>query len=381
MTSGAGQRPNLRSASCLVTVTHKELRHIWRDPRTLVLVSLAPAVLLVILSYIFALDVGIIRVALRDLDRTRFSREFLSRLTADGDVVVVAEVESDEQAESLLLQSRVDALVDLPRGFTGDVLAGRGGEAHLLLDGTDAISARQALNELTQRLGRIATELAPARLGPAPGTVVVRERALYNAEVDSLVSMVPGMVAVVLCLPALALALGLTREKEGGAYEGLLATPVRGAEFVGGKFLAYASAGMVSVALATAVAVGWFGVPFRGRPADLMVVSAVFLFASMGVAAMVAGLTRTQQAAMFLILMVFFVPSLFVAGLILPVPSERAAELVAFLLPTSHFIKIVRGVFLKGLGLPDLWRPVSSLLLIGLVSHAVGLVLFRRKKL
>jgi ABC-type multidrug transport system permease subunit len=136
---------------------------------------------------------------------------------------------------------------------------------------------------------------------------------------------------------------------------------------------------MVSVVLCWLIATLWFRVPFRGSFLDLLLLAAVYMIASMGISLVVANFARNQQTAMFLILMVFFVPSFFVAGLILPVANEPIARVFAYTLPTTHFITICRGVFLKGLRAASLWRPASALLGMGFVTQVIALVLLKKK--
>jgi ABC-type multidrug transport system permease subunit len=207
----------------------------------------------------------------------------------------------------------------------------------------------------------------------------VDDRAWYNETLKSLFSMVTGMLAVIMCMPALALTLALAREKETGSFEGLIATPVRGAEYLVGKLLAYVIGGVVSLVLAWLVATLWFRVPFRGEFFDFLLLACAYLFASMGVSLLVANFVRNQQTAMFLVLMVFFVPSFFIAGLIVPVSDEPVTQAVAYVLPTTHFITICRGVFLKGLGVVALWRPALILSGTGVVYLMGSLVLLKKR--
>jgi ABC-type multidrug transport system permease subunit len=191
--------------------------------------------------------------------------------------------------------------------------------------------------------------------------------------------MVPGLLAVILCMPALALALALAREKETGSFEVLIATPVRGIEYLVGKLLAYGASGLVSVVLAWLVATLWFHVPFRGRLSAFLLLAVDYIVASMGISLVVANFVRNQQTAMFLILMIFFVPSFFIAGLMLPVADEPIARALAYALPTTHFITICRSVFLKGMGLAALWKPALTLLGTGITCLSISLALFEKK--
>jgi ABC-type multidrug transport system permease subunit len=192
--------------------------------------------------------------------------------------------------------------------------------------------------------------------------------------------MVPGLMAVVLSLPALALALAVAREKEVGTLEGLIATPARGSEFLAGKLVTYVLYGTLSGMLAWSVAVSWFHVPFRGSLWVFFLLTADYYFASMGLGLLVANFVRSQQAAMIAMLLVFFVPSFFLSGLALPVdPTSLRAQLTSISLPATHFINIGRALFLKGLGLADLQRHALTLALMGAVAAGLSLRLFKKR--
>jgi ABC-2 type transport system permease protein len=363
----------------LLAVARKEFRHITRDVRTIFLVTVAPAFLLITFSYVFALDVDRVDIAVRDLDRTPLSRALLATLTADGDMHVVIYLQREEEIEPLFTRDIVDLVLVIPHGFADAALRGGPAEVQCVIDGADAIIASQTVGLLESRVQAFVASLHARRARAAVGGFDVSSRAWYNETLKALVSMVPGMVAVVLCMPALALALALARENETGSFENLVTTPVRGTEYLVGKLLAYEISGMVSVVLTWFVATLWFQVPFRGSFLAFLLLAADYMVASMGVSLVVANFVRNQQTAMFLILMVFFVPSFFIAGLILPVAEEPIARAIAYGLPTTHFITICRGVFLKGLGPAALWKPASLLLGIGVAAQAVSLVLFEKK--
>jgi len=360
----------------LLVVARKEFHHITRDLRILFLVIIAPAFLLVILSYVFVMDVEQIDVAVRDLDRTSLSRRFIAHLTADGDLVVVADVRREEEIEPLFTRGIADIVLVIPPGFADAVLGGGSVEVQCIVDGADAATASQATGLLESRVNAFVAGLL-SRSGAE--LLDVSDRVWYNETLKSLISMVPGMLAVILCMPAMALALALTREKETGSFEGLIATPVRGTEYLIGKLFAYGVSGLASAVLAWLVATLWFRVPFRGGFVDFLVLTADYFLASLGVSMVAANFVRNQQTAMFLVLMVFFVPSFFISGLILPIADEPVARAFAYALPTTHFIVLCRSLFLKGLGVLALWKPASILLGIGIASQAAGLILFKKK--
>jgi ABC-2 type transport system permease protein len=249
-----------------------------------------------------------------------------------------------------------------------------------IVDGADPFAGSEAIGSLQARSSVFVISRGASGGLEGSEPVEVRTRAWYNAGIKSLLSMVPGLMSIVLIMPAMALSLALTKEKETGTLEGLMATPVSGAEYLAGKLLAYISTGLVSTILALLVAILWFRVPFRGSLAVYLLLTTGYFLACMGTAVVIANLVKSQQTAMFVVLIVFIVPSFFLAGLISPIStSSPLAMLVSYALPSTHFVEISRTVFLKGLGLGYLLRPTLSLLGMGLGALFIGLRAFKKK--
>jgi ABC-2 type transport system permease protein len=313
----------------LLAVVAKELRHITHDARIFFLVTLSPAFLLFVLAYVFAFDVGNVNLGWLDGDRTATSRAYLAAITADGMFRVAENATSYEELETALLAGRVDIALIVPPGFERQLArgatdaAGRPVMVQALADGTDAILAAQELGNLSARTAAFGVWLAGR-----PLRIEARTRAWYNPDLKSLRGMAPGLLAIVLTLPALALTLAVTREKEVGTLEALIAAPVRGPGFLLGNLLAYVLSGLVSASAAAAVAVLWFGVPFRGSFWLYLALAVDFYLACMGVSLLIAQFVRSQQTAMLLVLFVFFVSGFFVSGLIAPVNTASVQSLL-----------------------------------------------------
>jgi ABC-type Na+ efflux pump permease subunit len=365
----------------LWAITRKELRHVTRDWRTLFLVTVSPAFLLFTLSYIFSFDVERTQMAVVDMDRSPTSRRFVETLTADGELVVTARPDDYEQIDRLVLAGQVALALVIPPGFGDHLDSGAPTQIQAIFDGLDPITASQALGQVRARSTAFAQENYQRSLSVVRvPSLALQTRHWYNPSVKSLYSMVPGLLAVVLSLPALALALAVAREKEIGTLEGLIATPSRGSEFLLGKLIAYVSFGLLGGILAWGVAVLWFRVPFRGEIWVYAVLVADYAFASMGLGLIVANFVRSQQAAMIVMLLVFFVPSFFLSGLVLPVdPTSLRARVTSFTLPATHFVTIGRALFLKGLDLVQLQVPALALAAMGASALALSLRLFRKR--
>jgi ABC-2 type transport system permease protein len=364
------------------SIARKELLHIVRDKRTLFMVFVSPAFTLMMLSYLFTWDVENFTLGILDQDRSSLSRHYVSSLTEDGFFDARERVQSYAEADQLLLRGRVQGVLVIPPSLMERVSRGESAEVQVILDGTNPSAARQMLRLLEGQTAAIAGRLSAQgeELERQLTPVEVRTRVWYNPNLKSLQSMVPGLIGVVMLMPAFSVATSLTREKEMGTLEGLLATPVRGTEVVLGKLAAYLGCGLMSVVPVIMVATLWFGIPFRGSILLYVALTADFLLAAICLSLLLANFLSSQQAAMVVLFLLLFIPSIFLSGLIDPVDrTSIIARLMANVLPTTHYVVISRGVFLKGVGCEALWLSAALLAGMGLGSLLLGARFFKEK--
>ncbi len=370
----------------LLAVARKEYHHVTRDARTLLLVTVAPAVLLLALAYVFSFDANEFKLVVLDQDQTALSRRYVSELTGDGVFKLVGVLETYDEIDAWLMSGRAAAALVIPPGAESALRAMRRTPVQVVVDGVNSITAIQVVSQLDARSAAFSLTLIPMATGGGTsplgggGRLQVRSQAWYNPSLKAVNSMVPGLMAVVLTMPVLALAIALTREKELGSFEGIASTPVLGVEYLLGKLLTYLVFGLVGAVLVMLLATFWFNVPFRGNLLSFLALTACYLFGALGVSMMIATFVKSQQAAMMTIILVFFVPSIFLGGLILPIDTTSAVSRAASaVVPATHYITIARGVFLKGLGPLGLRAPVLILLGLGGVTVALSLALFRKR--
>jgi len=370
----------MMSLKRLFAISRKEFHHITRDPRTLLLVLIAPAFLLMMLAYVFAFDVDKFSVVVLDQDRTDVSRRYIADLSGDGTFEVVSYLSSYDEIERLMQAGRAKVAIVIPHGVTAQLQAGRSAEVQAVIDGVDSITGQQAATQLELRSRLFSLKVLPAAGSQLIGSIDIRTLAWYNPSIKSLNSMVPGLIGVVLIMPTLALALAFAREKELGSFEGLASTPIRGYEYIFGKMFTYLGFGMLSMIPILIAALAWFRVPLRGPVIELAVVTLVYLIATFGLAMLTVNFVRSQQAAMLIMILVFFIPSFFLTGLILPIDtSSPVMAIVSGILPASHYVVLARGVFLKGLPLAEFSSPIVILLVIGVTTLALSLALFKKR--
>jgi ABC-2 type transport system permease protein len=369
-------------------VMRKEMRHIMRDRRTFVLVTVSPVFLLVIMAYTFMVDIEHVAVAVMDRDATPLSRRYLAGLGGTGDVLVRYVADDYQQLERWLMTSEAKAAIVIPPGFEADLQAGQEAQVQVLVEGTEPMTANTAMQHVGGYTQQFALELASeaaARAGLlvdetwlAP--IELRMRTWYNPTLKMVIGFLPALIAMVMGMPAVTTTLALTREKEHGTLEQLIATPIRRSELLVGKLIPYVLSGLLAVVMCVIVAVYWFGSPFKGSFVLYLVLAVAFLFASLAIALVMSVFVKTQQAAQLGAMLVFFFPGFFLSGIFYPLVSmEPLMKMEAYMVPTTHFVYISRGVFLKGQGLDALWPYTLALLAMGIVFLLLAILLFRKK--
>jgi len=366
----------------IASISGKEFIHIVRDARTFFLVFISPAFMLLMLSYLFTWDVDRFPLAVFDQDKSSLSRRYVAALTQDGTMDLRYDLSSNEEVDELLLTGRVRGALVVPPGLMDQVNKGQTGYLQAIVDGTAPSIAAQMLGQLGGRTQAFVANLSslPQEVKNKLAPIDIRTRVWYNPNLSALQSMVPGLIAVVMCMSAFSIATSFTREKEMGTMEGLFATPVRGAELLLGKLMAYIACGLASVVLVVLVATLWFQVPFQGNFVLFLVLTADFLLGVLGLSLVIANFLSSQQAAMVVLYLVLFIPSVFLSGLIDPVNrTSLSAQLQAYLLPTTHYITISRGIFLKGVGWRALWPSALALAAMGVACFSLAIKLFKKK--
>ena len=369
-------------------VVRKETRHIVRDRRTAILVTVSPVFLLLVMAYTFMVDIEHVAVAVMDRDGTNLSRRYIAGLGGTGDVLVRYIADDYGDLERWLMTSQVKAAIVIPPGFEQALQSGREADIQLLVEGTEPNTANTAMSFVGGYTGQFALEVVREVVGrsglvlgeAALSPIDLRVRTWYNPTLKILIGFLPALIAVVLAMPAVTTTLALTREKEHGTLEQLIATPIRRAELLIGKLIPYVLSGLLGVVLCAAVAVFWFGAPFRGSFALYLLLSLAFLLASLAIAMLMSVFVKSQQAAQLGAMLIFFFPGFFLSGIFFPLISMAPVmKLEAYLVPSTHYVQISRGVFLKGQGLEALWPYALALLVMAILFMMLAILLFKKK--
>lgn len=363
----------------------KEFIQVFRDPRMRLVIFGVPIIQCLIFGYAVTMDVQHVRLALVDHDGTPASRELVAAFTGSKYFDVVLVTSSDDEARAAVDRAEVGAILHIAAGFAEDLEAGRTAAAQLLVDGSDSNTARLVLG-YSQEIVRAHAqarlrEQVAQRTGrePRAAAVDLRPRTWFNANLESRNYFVPGIMAVLVMLVTLMLTgMAIVREKEVGTIEQIMVTPIRPVEFILGKCAPFVVIGFVDVILVTIVGVGWFGVPLRGSLAVLFGGMGLFLLSTLGVGLFISTVCTTQQQAMMTTFFFFF-PAMLLSGFIYPIANmPEPVQWLTLANPLRHVLVIIRGVFLKGVGVDLLWPQLLALLTIGLVVLGFAVTRFRK---
>ncbi len=349
-------------------VARKEFLHILRDPRSLIMALALPFLMILLFGYALTLDVDRIPTIIYDADQSPGSRTLISRFQASRYFQVLGTVGGYKTIEQKIDQDECMLGIAIPQDYSRDLLSGRRPQIQLLFDGSDSNTAAIALayaNGVVQSLAlEIRTQAlnrSGSRAARAPADA--RLRVWYNSQLKSKNYIVPGLIALILMIiGALLTSLTLAREWETGTMEQLLSTPLRPAELALGKMSAYFVLGVTDMVLTIVVGVLIFDVPQRGSYAFLATTGCLFLFGALLWGILISAVSRSQLVAYMLAIITSFLPAFLLSGFVfaienMPVPIQA----ITYLFPTRYFVTILKGIFLRGVGLEVLYWETALL--------------------
>ena len=357
-------------------LVRKELRQIFRDPRTKRIIFASPIVQLLAFGYAVNTDVRNVATFVEDHDRSVDSRDLVQSLSASGYFEVVETSTRAWDMTQALDHGRAVIGLVIPAGFSRDLSGGRTGAVQILVDGTNSNTGTVAQGYATRMVAEWGLARSRDAGMSAPAGIDLRVRAWFNPDLVSRVYNVPAVIGLIVLLMSMLLtALGVVREREVGTLDQLLVSPLSAGELMVGKTLPVAGIAMVQLALVTAVGLLWFQVPFRGSPLVLLTAAVVFVLAGLSMGLIISTISSTQQEAFLGMFLVIF-PVIILSGFLYPVDTMPFFfERLSLLNPLRHFLEIVRAVFLKGAGFGELW--VQFVTLTGMA--AAGLLYATRR--
>ncbi len=369
----------------LLAFIRKELIQVRRDRRMLPIVIIAPIFQLLILGYAVSLDVRDIPVAVVDQDNSAGSRDLLRAVFNSGYFVEAGRQEKAEKVEALLDSGRAAVAIIIPAGLERDLLAGKAASFQCLVDGTESQTATIGLNYLelvarnyNQKL--ILQALEKIGAGVRPAVIQPEVRVFFNPALISRNFLLPGVFGLLLMVMTVILtAMAVVKEYDRGTMEQLIVTPLRPLDIILGKLLPFFIIGTVDVVIIFAVTRFWFGLPLRGSFLLLLGLSFIYMLSTLGIGLFISTITRTPQQAM-LTSFFFMIPMMMLSGFVFPIENmPRFFQWLTLAIPLRYYLVVLRGIFLKGVGLSALYDEALLLLLLAVVINSLSLSRFRRR--
>ena len=378
------ERPSraLLSLWRVVAVARKELLQLVRDRLSLGFIVGIPSLQLLLFGYAINLDVRHIPTAIVDQSQTALSRQLVGELAATQTFRPVRAPKTETEAIRLLAASEVGAVVVIPPDLDRRLYRGRGAEISILADASNptvaaaVAAAGEGLGNAIALRAQVGAREDAVRGAPLRIAVVP----FYNPERRTPVFIVPGLVGVILTMTMMLMtALAVVRERERGTFEFLIATPVRRSELMIGKIVPYLIVGQIQVALVLTLGAWIFDVPIHGSLVDLALGAAVFVGAMLTLGLVISAPARTQFQAVQMAFF-FFLPSMLLSGFMFPFDAmPEPAQWIGSVLPLTHFLRIARGILLKGAPLSSMLDEVAAIALFGAVTLALAVRTFTKR--
>ena len=364
----------------------KELIQVLRDRRLRIALIFPPIFQLIVFGYAANLDVKNIKTAIRDLDQSIDSRNLTSRFINSKYFKIVSYPQTKQEIEALIKKGEITLSLEIPSGFSQKLKKGKTAPLQIIVDGMESNTAMIALGYVGRMLSEYSTEMIVKRLNQEgmkdfeEAGVELEQRVWFNPNLESRYFYVPGVIATIaFLLPMILTAQAIVREREIGTLEQIMVTPIRPWELVLGKTLPFALIGFLDVVLIALIGIFWFEVPFRGNPLILLLGSLLFLMSSVGIGLFISTISTTQQQAQ--ISTFFFMnPAFILSGFAFPLENmPEWLQYLTYINPLRYFLLIIRGTFLKGVGLEILWPQMLALVILGGLMIALSSMRFRKR--
>ena len=364
----------------------KEFLQLRRDKHARFWLIVPTIAQMLVFGYAATFDVNRVRIAVIDFDHSQESRDLISRFTFTGRFEVANILSNEDELKSLIGRGDIPMAVKNEPGFAELMRKGQTAHVQIIVDGTNSNTAMIAVGYINQIAEQFSQDYSRNRLGrlmPVMASsvpqITLEQRPWYNPGLNSKWFFVPGLIgSITLLLVVNLTAFAIVREREIGTLEQIMVTPIRPFEMILGKTVPFFLIGLGNVALVAAVAILWFQVPFRGNVLVLLLGVVLFLMSTLGVGLLISTLSSTQQQA-FASGFFFLNPAFTLSGFAFPITSmPKAIRIITYADPLRYFLVILRGTFLKGVGLTVLWPEMLGLAALTTVLLMVSVTRFRK---
>jgi len=357
----------------LKAITKKEFIQIYRDPRSLGMAVAIPMLLLVLFGYALTLDVDNVPIVIWDQDKSSVSRDFILNFKNSPYFNIIGYCDNYRDIEMLIDTNKAIMALIIPVDFSKLIRTNKEVGVQLLVDGSDSNTATIAtgyVNSIVSAYNKNCMISATQKVGLSYTALIdMRARVWFNTDLKSRNYIIPGLIAVIMMvIAALLTSLTVAREWDRGTMEQLISTPVTSYELIAGKFIPYFAIAVFDVLVAVLMGQFVFRVPFRGSVVLLFALSCLFLTGALCLGILISIVTKTQFLASQLAFITSFLPAFLLSGFAFPISNmPNVIRQLTYLIPTRYFVVILKGIYLKGVGLKILAPQVILLMLFALV--------------
>jgi ABC-2 type transport system permease protein len=370
----------------ILHIVKKEFIQLLQDRKMFGISFLAPVFQLILLGYAATFDVSKIPIVVCDFDNSTSSRTLISAFTSTEYFRAAGYLDKTSEIDGRLDNGFASIAIVIPRGFEAKIGSGQSAPLQIIADGTETSTAGVGLSYASIIVSSYARNIlleSLVRRGSTvmPAYVTAEYRVWYNPELKSRNFMVPGVLGMLLMVITMLLtSLAIVKEKELGTLEQLVVTPIKPYQLIIGKLAPFFLIGVIDVVLVVFFATMIFDLPVKGGFLLLVFLSLLFLMTTLGLGLFISTISRTQQQAMMTAIFFFMLPMVFFSGFVFPIDNMPAIiQYVSYIIPLRYYFVIVRGLFLKGVGLNVLWPQALALLMFGSTILGMSVMRFQKK--
>lgn len=366
-----------------MSIVKKEIIQIKRDPGSLAIALILPVMLLFLLGYAVSSEVENIEMAVWDQNKTSESRELVKSFENSHYFTHTVSAGSYKEVEEMLDRGEVSMALVIPKSYSNNLVKDTA-SVQILIDGSDPTIAKTALSNSKLIVQEKSLKLQIEQLNQLGTGEIVQPvkgepRVLYNPNMEVMEFNIPALIGLIMQEVILILtAFSLVREKEKGTMEQLIVTPIKSSELILGKLTPYIGIGLFSFLFVLVTAIWWFGVSIKGSIALLLILSLLFLVTTLAMGILVSTLAKNQLQAMYMAFAIIL-PSVILSGFVFPrEPMPFIIQILGGFIPLTYYLEILRGIFLKGVGIQELWNQTIILSIFTIILCVATILRFKK---
>ena len=366
-------------------IVKKEILQLKRDKISSKIPFVMPIMMMFLFGYVVNTEVSHIKTGVLDQSKTQLSRAYIDKFRSTGYFLIEYDVGSEQELEALLDRGKIKAGITIPATFANDIKQGKCPSVLLSIDGSDSTVAQTVLGSGILIAQNVSIENLTRQLKKAGDSQIdiegtgISTRVLYNPNMEIRYFTIPGLVGLIMMnITIMLTAFAMVREKERGTIEQLIVTPIRANELILGKLTPYIVVGYAGFLFSLGICRFYFKIPILGNIVLLLLLGALFVICCLSVGMLISTFAKNQFQAMMMVMMAIL-PSILLSGFMFPIEAMPAPlQAVTNLIPLTYFLRIIRGILLKGVGIEALWLEAAALCAFMIVVLSMAIVRFRK---